>query len=420
MTGTEKSPALAAELCCCFPVPIAFLYFIIAQAQGKRKGGPQKCCRAAAILTPAPSYFTMNTKGVFTMSRDSIKMVAMLTMLINHIANVFLPAGQPLTNLCLCIGYFTAVTMCFFLVEGYGCTRSKRRYAGRLLGFAVLAQLPYQLAFPANGIAGFVQFNMLFTLLLCFLVLLVQEKIQDRVLRGVCIVLASGRPTVGIEPLARELELEKYGGCILSYNGGKIIDCRTGQTLVQHAFPADLIEPVCTFSRYWNVVPLTYDKNGIVTEVPDAPYVLEEARINKIPVRKVENLPAEVTYPINKLLLTGDPADMPHVEELMQQEFAGKLSICRSAPFFIETMPLGVGKDTSLEILLRAKGLTPANLMACGDGWNDLPMIRLAGMGVAMGNAQPPVKAAANYLTADNDHDGVGLAVEKFILNEET
>ena len=104
----------------------------------------------------------------------------------------------------------------------------------------------------------------------------------------------------------------------------------------------------------------------------------------------------------------------------MQQEFAGKLSICRSAPFFIETMPLGVGKDTSLEILLCAKGLTPANLMACGDGWNDLPMIRLAGMGVAMGNAQPPVKAAANYLTADNDHDGVGLAVEKFILNEET
>ena len=100
------------------------------------------------------------------MSRDSIKMVAMLTMLINHIANVFLPAGQPLTNLCLCIGYFTAV-----------------------LGFAVLAQLPYQLAFPANGIAGFVQFNMLFTLLLCFLVLLVQEKIRDRVLRGVCIVL---------------------------------------------------------------------------------------------------------------------------------------------------------------------------------------------------------------------------------------
>lgn len=93
-----------------------------------------------------------------------------------------------------------------------------------------------------------------------------------------------------------------------------------------------------------------------MTEDADAAYVKEEARINKIPVRQVENLPAEVTYPVNKLLLTGDPADMPHVEELMQQEFAGKLSICRSAPFFIETMPLGVGKDTSLEILLPGQG----------------------------------------------------------------
>lgn len=236
---------------------------------------------------------------------------------------------------------------------------------------------------------------------------------------GVSIVLASGRPTVGIEPLARELNLDKFGGCILSYNGGKIIDCQTGQTLVQHAFPPDLIEPVCTFCRYWNVVPLTYDAHGIVTENPDNPYVQEEARICKIPARKVENLPAEVTYPINKLLLTGDPADMPHVEELMQQEFAGKLSIYRSQPFFIETMPLGIEKSASLQILLRAKGLTAANLMACGDGWNDLPMLKFAGLGVAMGNAQPEVKAAADYITADNENDGVGLAVEKFILHEE-
>mgnify|MGYP002237467209 CR=1 FL=1 len=69
--------------------------------------------------------------------------------------------------------------MCFFLVESYGLHSLQAPLRRALLGFAVLAQLPYQLAFPANGIAGFVQFNMLFTLLLCFLVLLVQEKIQD-------------------------------------------------------------------------------------------------------------------------------------------------------------------------------------------------------------------------------------------------
>ena len=118
-----------------------------------------------------------------------------------------------------------------------------------------------------------------------------KAALQEAARRGVCIVLASGRPTVGIEPLARELELEKYGGCILSYNGGKIIDCRTGQTLVQHAFPADLIEPVCTFSRYWNVVPLTYDKNGIVTEVPDAPYVLRKPASTRSPCARWKTCP---------------------------------------------------------------------------------------------------------------------------------
>ena len=92
----------------------------------------------------------LQRKVGFPMSRDAIKYIAMLTMLINHIANVFLPAGMWYTNLCLYIGYFTAVTMCYFLVEGYGYTRSKRKYAGRLLGFAVLAQLPYQLAFALS------------------------------------------------------------------------------------------------------------------------------------------------------------------------------------------------------------------------------------------------------------------------------
>ena len=98
----------------------------------------------------------MKVKGGFSMNRDAIKMLAMFTMLLNHIANALLPAGQPLTNLFLFIGYFTAVTMCYFLVEGYGYTRSKRNYAARLLVFALLSQWPYQLAFPDYGMAGFV------------------------------------------------------------------------------------------------------------------------------------------------------------------------------------------------------------------------------------------------------------------------
>ena len=205
----------------------------------------------------------------------------------------------------------------------------------------------------------------------------------------------------------------------MSYNGGNVIDCNTGETLVQHAFPPDLLESVCTNARYWNVVALTYNEKGIVTEQPDDPYVAIEAKINNIPVHGVPDLPAEITYPINKLLLVGDPVDMPHVEELMQQMYAGRLSIYRSQPFFLEVMPLGVEKAASLNLLLQRLGLPRESLMACGDGMNDRSMIRYAGVGVAMANAEGPVKAAANYVTtADNNHDGVAEAVERFILTD--
>lgn len=96
------------------------------------------------------------------LNRDAIKAIAMAAMLLNHIANALLSPEnlwfEPLVN----IGYFTAVTMCYFLVEGYGYTHDRKAYALRLLGFALIAQIPYQLAL------GFFQLNMLFTLLVCF------------------------------------------------------------------------------------------------------------------------------------------------------------------------------------------------------------------------------------------------------------
>lgn len=96
------------------------------------------------------------------LNRDAIKAIAMATMLLNHIANALLSPQSPWFAPLVNIGYFTAVTMCYFLVEGYGYTHDRKAYALRLLIFAVIAQIPYQLAL------GFFQLNMLFTLLVCF------------------------------------------------------------------------------------------------------------------------------------------------------------------------------------------------------------------------------------------------------------
>ena len=108
--------------------------------------------------------------GIRILNRDVIKYIAMFTMLLNHISHMFLAEGSMTAFVFEYAGYFTAPTMCYFLVEGYAYTRSKKRYGLRLLAFALLSQIPYRLAF------GFGNLNMLYTLLCCFLILVVDRK----------------------------------------------------------------------------------------------------------------------------------------------------------------------------------------------------------------------------------------------------
>ena len=91
------------------------------------------------------------------LTRDAIKYLAIFTMLLNHIANVLLPENTILWEVLVDIGYFTAITMCYFLVEGFYYTHSRRKYGERLLIFAGISQVPYTMAF------GYSQLNMIFT-----------------------------------------------------------------------------------------------------------------------------------------------------------------------------------------------------------------------------------------------------------------
>lgn len=242
------------------------------------------------------------------------------------------------------------------------------------------------------------------------------EKAMDK---GVKILLASGRPAVGVWPLARQLELDKRGGYILAYNGGQIIDCGTGRTLFQQQVPQQVVGPLCAFAREYGIAALTYNDRGIVTEHPEDQYVQLECRINHVPAIGVEDLAAEVSYPVTKFLLTGEGEYLAKLVPVAQERFAGVLNIFRSEPFFMEATPPGIEKGAALERLLSQLGLVREQLMACGDGLNDMPMLRYAGLGVAMANAQPEAKQAADAVTLSNDEDGVAAAVEKYLLNEE-
>jgi hydroxymethylpyrimidine pyrophosphatase-like HAD family hydrolase len=78
-------------------------------------------------------------------------------------------------------------------------------------------------------------------------------------------------------------------------------------------------------------------------------------------------------------------------------------------------MPRDIDKGNSLAKLLEITGITREDMICCGDGYNDITMIELAGLGVAMENAQPLVRSLADYITKSNDEDGVLHVINKFI-----
>ena len=81
----------------------------------------------------------------------------------------------------------------------------------------------------------------------------------------------------------------------------------------------------------------------------------------------------------------------------------------------MEITPKGIEKASSLEFLLDKLGIDKKHLMACGDGYNDIPMMRYAGLSVAMENAQDETKEWADYIAPLNDEDGVAVSIEKFV-----
>lgn len=234
--------------------------------------------------------------------------------------------------------------------------------------------------------------------------------------KGTVVVLASGRPTYGIVPLARQLRLEESGGYILAYNGGKIVDCKTGDTVFNQELDPALLPLLHDEAMAAGMQILTYQGDGIAATKADDEYVQHEAFINKMPVEEYSDFKHQVEFPINKCLIVGSPEPLHELELRLADTLQGRLSVYRSANFFLECVPLGIEKSQSIDKLASSLGIAREEIIAIGDGYNDMGMIKYAGLGVAMANADEEIKEVADYVTLSNEEDGVAKVIEQFIL----
>lgn len=250
-----------------------------------------------------------------------------------------------------------------------------------------------------------------------------KKEITDTVLNalldiqqnGAKIIIASGRPTHGVKWIADALKLSEYGGYVLCFNGARITNVKTEEVVYQQKFPKECIAPLYDYAIAHNMGLVTYEKDCVVTGTRIDEYMEFEAGLNFMELKQVDDYKSYVDFDVNKCLFTASVEEAPFLERELADKYKGVLSIYRSEPFFIECMPLGVDKAASLEHLFQKTGVDREDTVACGDGFNDMSMIKYAGVGAAMANAQEAVKEAADMVTRrTNDEDGLLEVIEKY------
>ena len=241
-----------------------------------------------------------------------------------------------------------------------------------------------------------------------------QQVLIEAQRRGLTIILASGRPLYSILPFAEQLELSKHGGFIISFNGSLVWDCAAGRAVKEQTIPLSLIpELVAAVGSDFHLHG--YKGNSIVIQGKPDDKSMYISRANKMPLIETEDFTATITDPQHKCLVTGAPRRLWHLEKRLLKQFSAHFSICRSESFLLEVMPKGIDKAEALRELLERVGGKTDELLCCGDGYNDLNMMRLAGISCATRNAKKPVKESATFVTDSCDQDGVAKAVLKYV-----
>ncbi len=235
--------------------------------------------------------------------------------------------------------------------------------------------------------------------------------------RGVTIAVATGRPLHGVRDVARELRLREKGGYIISYNGGKIVDAKKNEIISETFLAAEYVSRIEALAEKYNAPLVVHTPDALLTGDIDDKFINLEARLNKMPLVKFTRHFADSGYKFFKCIITGEADRASRLEKIFADEFKGELSVYRSEPYFLEILPLGIDKAGAISALSSHLGISDGEIIACGDGFNDISMIEAAGLGVAMANAQQSVIDAADFVTLSCDDDGLVPVIEKYLLH---
>ncbi len=224
---------------------------------------------------------------------------------------------------------------------------------------------------------------------------------------GIRIALASGRPLPGLFHARDLLKLNEHHGMLVAYNGGKVVDTTTNEVLYDKYIPDDLAMELLEHLKDYPVNPIIDDGKVLYVTDKNGYRVKEEALNDSMEYVEVPSLTEHLDFHLNKILTAVDPQKTYDVLETIGMPFRDQVTFVRTAPYYIEAIPVGTSKASGLSNVCKGLGIDSSEVIAFGDAENDLEMIQFAGHGVAMGNSCDALKDAADEVTLTNNEDGI-------------
>lgn len=249
-----------------------------------------------------------------------------------------------------------------------------------------------------------------------------KQALFEAMEQGVWVVPTTGRMLTGIPKEIMALPNIRY---VLTSNGAVVNDVATNQVIYQRSMTFDVAEKVLrTLQKYDGSIDLYYGGNSYNTEesinrlgdfgvIPERVQYMRETRILVPDLLDHLN---DWGKPIEKYnMIFGEEEQRQMAWKELEQW--PEIQLTTSLGNNLEVNCAGANKGDGLAHLCSHLGLDASQVMAVGDGGNDMEMIRFAGLGVAMENALPEVKECADYITKSNAENGVAHAIQRFVLN---
>lgn len=233
---------------------------------------------------------------------------------------------------------------------------------------------------------------------------------------GVQVTIATGRMFRSALPYAEQLGLDIP---LITYQGALVKNSSSGEVLYHRPVPPELVRPVAERVRSFGYHLQMYFEDRLCMEklTPEGQNYVDLAGVE---VTLVSDLLRSCPEPTKILISNYDETRLDQLAEILEAEFGGRLYITKSKPYYLELLHPDATKGKALQMLANHRGIPREAVIAIGDSFNDLEMIRYAGVGAVMGNAREEIKAVADYVTCSNEDDGVAEVLEKYIFGKKT